>query len=380
MRHLDDGTLRRMLDEPLALSGAAQLHYDQCPDCHSRREEIAGQARSAERLLEAPPLETQPQAALARLMASVEQTQPRPVRWYQSWLRPATPYARYGRPALAVGAAAALLVAFTGYEVAPRLLTVFHPTQVAPVRISASDLRAGQTLDYGSLSWTPAPPRMERAASLAAAAAQAGLPALTPGALPAAVGTTVEYASVGAATATYRFDSRQLAQSAARQGVKAPAMPAAIDGSVLVVSTGPSLVEVYGPLPEASGAPAAGSGQAPDLAAGLPRLVIAETRAPTVTSTGASASQLEDYLLAQPGVPADVAAQVRALKDPSSTLLIPVPSGLATSKTVRVQGVDGLLVDAGLGVGVVWQKGGIIYAVGGQLTPDQILQIANSLH
>ena len=99
-----------------------------------------------------------------------------------------------------------------------------------------------------------------------------------------------------------------------------------------------------------------------------------------MTSTGASARQLEDYLLSQPGVPADIAAQVRAIQDPTSTLLVPVPSGLATSRTVRVQGVDGLLVDAGIGAGVVWQKGGIIYAVLGQLTPDQILQIAASLH
>jgi hypothetical protein len=112
----------------------------------------------------------------------------------------------------------------------------------------------------------------------------------------------------------------------------------------------------------------------------MPRLVIAETRTPTVTSTGASATQLQDYLLSQPGVPADVAVQLRAIRDPSSTLPIPVPSGLATSRQVRVQGVQGVLVDAGFAVGVIWQKGGIIYAVGGQLTPDQVLQIAASLH
>lgn len=381
MTHLDNGTLRRMRDEPLAISGAQQLHYDRCQACRERGARIADQARSVERLLAGPALEPGGEAAYARLMARVEQGDgTRGERWYERRPWRPTPYARHlTRPALAVAAAAALLVGFTGYEVAPRLLTVFHPTRVAPVQVSVSDLRAGQTLDYGTLSWNPGPPKMEQAASLAAAARQAGLPALTPGSLPAAVGTTVTYATLGKATATCQFDARKLADSAARQGVHAAAMPASIDGSVLVIESGPSLVQVYGPLPAASPA-SSPSQQDGVLPAGLPRLVIGETRAPTVTSTGASAKQLEDYLLSQPGVPADVAVQVRAIQDPTSTLLVPIPSGLATSRTVKVQGVDGLLIDAGIGAAAVWQKGGIIYAVGGQLTPDQILQIAASLH
>ena len=380
MAHLDDGTLRRMRDEPLAVSGAQQLHYDRCPACRGRGARIAEEAGSVERLLEVPTLEPPAGAAFARLMARVEKAPAPGERWYERRPWRPTPYARHlTRPALAVAAAAALLVGFTGYEVAPRLLTVFHPTQVAPVQVSVSDLRAGQTLDYGTLSWNPGPPRMEQAGSLAAAARQAGLPALTPGSLPAAVGTAVTYATLGKATATYQFDARKLAESAARQGVSAAAMPASIDGSVLVIESGPSLVQVYGPLPAAS--PASSPSQEDGvLPSGLPRLVIGETRAPTVSSTGASAKQLEDYLLSQPGVPADVAVQVRAIQDPTSTLLVPIPSGLATSKKVRVQGVDGLLIDAGLGAAAVWQKGGIIYAVGGQLTRDQILQIAGSLH
>jgi hypothetical protein len=108
--------------------------------------------------------------------------------------------------------------------------------------------------------------------------------------------------------------------------------------------------------------------------------VIAQTRVPTVDSTGATAAELEDYLLSQPGVPPDIAAQIRAIKDPSSTLPIPIPKGLATTEQVQVNGVQGLLIKAVLGAGVVWQKNGVIYAVGGQLTPEQVLAIATSLH
>jgi hypothetical protein len=80
-------------------------------------------------------------------------------------------------------------------------------------------------------------------------------------------------------------------------------------------------------------------------------------------------------------VPPAIAAQIRAIKDPSSTLPIPIPKGLATTEPVEINGVPGgLLIRAVVGAGVVWQKNGVIYAVGGQLTPDQVLAIATSLH
>ena len=112
----------------------------------------------------------------------------------------------------------------------------------------------------------------------------------------------------------------------------------------------------------------------------MPTLVIAQTRIPTVDSTGATAAQLEDYLLSQPGVPPEIAAQLRAIKDPVSTLPVPIPKGLATTEPVQVNGVSGLMIKATIAAGVVWEKNGVIYAVGGQLTPDQVLAIATTLH
>jgi hypothetical protein len=163
------------------------------------------------------------------------------------------------------------------------------------------------------------------------------------------------------------LDATRLQASAARAGVRVGPMPSSIDGSTLVVNGGPALVEVWG----------LSAGRAEQQ---MPTLVIAQTRVPTVDSTGASAQQIEDYLLSQPGVPPDLAAQLRAIKDPSSTLPIPIPQGLATTENVTVNGSPGLLIKAVLGAAVVWQKNGVIYAVGGQLTPDQVLAIATSLH
>jgi len=81
-----------------------------------------------------------------------------------------------------------------------------------------------------------------------------------------------------------------------------------------------------------------------------------------------------------PGVPPDLAAQVKAIKDPSTTLPIPIPKGFATTENKVVNGVQYLVIKTALGAGVVWIKNGVIYAVGGQLTSDQVLAIATSLH
>src|SRR2546430_16738717 len=108
--------------------------------------------------------------------------------------------------------------------------------------------------------------------------------------------------------------------------------------------------------------------------------MIAKTSRPRLDSSGDNVSQHEDSLLSQPGVPPEFAAQIKAIKDPSTTLPIPIAKGLATTESTQVNGTPAVLIKAVLGAGVVWVKNGVIYAVGGQLTSDQVLAIATSLH
>src|SRR5438067_17428 len=177
----------------------------------------------------------------------------------------------------------------------------------------------------------------------------------------------VSFGVVSHATGSLTFDAERLRASAAQKGVRVNPMPSTINGSTLIVNAGPALIEVWGLSANTSEAQ-------------IPTLVIAQTRIPTVDSTGATAAQLEDYLLSQPGVPPEIAAQLRAIKDPASTLPVPIPQGLATTEAVQVNGVSGLMIKAAIAAGVVWEKNGVIYAVGGQLTPDQVLAIATTLH
>jgi len=370
VRHLSDGTLRRIYDEPLALTATDQAHFDGCADCRVRFESIANTARATTALLSVPGFAPEPAGALKSLRARIRTEEAaRPPRWYERWLNQASPRWRpMATPAVAVLLAATLLTGLAVTGVAQSLIRIFEPQSLAAVQVSPSDFAGGNVqLDYGQVKWLPAAPELRQLSDPNAAQSQSGLPVLTPASLPKGVSGPVSFGVASHATGSLTFDAERLRASAAAKGVKVNPMPSGINGSTLVVNAGPALIEVWGL--------SAGSGQAQ-----MPTLVIAQTRVPTVDSTGASTAQLEDYLLSQPGVPPDLAAQIRAIKDPSTTLPIPIPKGLATTEPVQVNGTSGLLIKAALGAGVVWVKNGVIYAVGGQLTPDQVLVIATSFH
>jgi len=362
VRHLSDGTLRRIYDEPLALTAADQAHFDECPDCKPRFDAIANEARATTARLRVPSFEPQARAALSVVQARITREETaRPARWYQRWLDRNSPRWRpMATPAIAVLLAAVLVTGLGVSGVAQSLIRVFEPRQLQAVQVSPSDFAQGTALlDYGNVKWQPEPPKLQQLSDAAAAQSQSGLPVLSPASLPKGVSGPVSYGVVSHATGSLTFDAARLRASAAQAGVRV--------SPTLVVNGGPALIEVWG------------LGTTRETM-GIPTLVIAQTRVPTVDSSGANVSQLEDYLLSQPGVPPELAAQIKAIKDPSTTLPIPIPKGLATTDSTQVNGTPAVLIKAVLGAGVVWVKNGVIYAVGGQLTPDQVLAIATSLH
>jgi hypothetical protein len=172
----------------------------------------------------------------------------------------------------------------------------------------------------------------------------------------------------------FTFDGAKAAAAAAKAGKPMPKMPSGMDGSKLTVTVGPAVIEIFGNLK---------AGAASDATQiNLPQLVIGKSTAPVVKSSGVTTKQLEDFLLAQPGVSKKLAAAIRAIKDPSTTLPIPIPVEYATSKGVRVQGVDGVALgdNTGLGAAVIWIKSGTVYGVAGTLKQSQVLDVANHLH
>jgi hypothetical protein len=110
--------------------------------------------------------------------------------------------------------------------------------------------------------------------------------------------------------------------------------------------------------------------------------VIAEARAPVVTSTGVTATQLENFLASQPGVSPALAQQIKAIGDPITSLPIIIPVDRASETQVTLaNGASAVVVgdNTGLGSGVIWVKGGIVYGVAGSLSKEQYVAIANQI-
>ena len=354
MRHLDEGALRRLHDEPLAIDERSATHLKGCAVCQARLNALAAEAAEVGRLMEQAFLPVDARGALSSVRARLEEAEPSSASSVRlkvgaiGWRLP-----QVARPAAVLAAAAALVVVLGATGAAQNLVKVFEPKKIVAIQISPTS--GGPSHDasyYGSVSWNPAPPKMHEVT--AAAAAAYGLPLPTPSSLPASVPRSVTYAAIDRTAGSFTFNTTN--------------DPANIRGSILYVTAGPAVATIYGGSLYGAGSET------------MPQLVIGVMRAPVAYSSGASAKQLEDFLLSQPGLPPDFVAQVRAIKDPTATLPIPIPSGMV-SRSVQVRGVSGVLVDGGVGAGVVWEtKDGIIYGVAGQLTPDQVLAIARSLH
>ena len=272
-------------------------------------------------------------------------------------------------------AAGACAVALSGALVisgaAQGLLTIFQPRQFSPVAVTSSDIRSLAGLaTYGNVTGVPTL-SVRPAANAAAASAYAGVTVLVPADLPAAVPATPRYAVIPGSVVSFTFDAAKAAAAAGSRGATLPPMPAGIDGTTLTLSVPPGLIESYGAdiTSLLRGGPAA---------LAQPALVILEARIPSLTSTGATAAQLEDYLLAQPGIPPGLAAEIRAVGNPSSTLPVPIPLDRARAQQVTIAGMPALLIGDSTGIAslVLWQRSGVVYAVAGSLTSDQLLAVA----
>jgi hypothetical protein len=125
-----------------------------------------------------------------------------------------------------------------------------------------------------------------------------------------------------------------------------------------------------------------GSGAGADIPANLPQLIVGESAAPSATtSSNVTVAQMEQYLVSIPGMSEGLKAALNAIKDPSTTLPIPVPEGFATSSPVDINGTGGLALgdNTGLGSAVIWVKDGLVFAVAGTIQRTDAIDIARNL-
>jgi hypothetical protein len=257
----------------------------------------------------------------------------------------------------------AVVVAGAGAAAATDWLPIFRTQQIAPVSISTTDLVTLPDLSaYGRIQVT-SDPDVHEVPDAATAAAQTGLRVPAVAGLPAGVSGEPVRQVGGRASVTFTFSAERAARAAAQAGKTLPAPPPGLDGSSVRLVAGPGVAQIW------------------RSAAGAPALVVGRAVAPTAFSTGVPFPAVRDYLLSLPGLPANVAAQLRAFAGDGSTLPLPVPADRVTTSSAQVGGVAATLLrtrDRTL-TAVVWVDDGMVTVVGGSLNSDEILAVAREL-
>lgn len=366
MRHPTEGTLRRLLDEPAGVADTERQHVAGCATCLSALAAVQQDASAAGAALD---LDVAPDVdagwrRLSRAVASKE----RPAAVTASTTRTVrtAPVPRW-RAALRSPAVAAVgvvaILSGAGAAAAADWLPFFRTEQVAPVAITEADLMALPDLSaYGDLE-VVSEPDVREVADAAAAADVTGLSVPVVDQLPQGV-TGDPVLQVGdQVTAVFTFSSEKAEQAAAASGETLPEPPAGMDGSRFRLEAGPGVAQVW-------------SGSQ-----GVPAMVVARAVAPTASSSGVPFAAARDYLLAQPGMPDDVAAQLRAFSADGTTLPLPLPADRVTTSEAEVDGVPATVVTTrdGTMAGVVWVDEGVVTAVIGSLSEDEVLQVAERL-
>lgn len=357
MRHPTEGTLRRLVDEPVGVADADRRHVADCPVCLSALALATEDAALTGAALDVD-LAVDVDAGWARLSQGVTHRSPRrqlaagAPRWRTAMRSPVV--AALGVAALVAGASAAA---------AADWLQIFRSDSIAPVTVTEADLVQVPDLSaYGNLQLSDEPD-VRRVADAAAAETATGLSVPQVAALPRGVTGEPVFQVGNEVSAVFTFSAEEAARSAEAAGESLPQPPPGLDGSRFRLVAGPGLAAVWS------------DGR------GLPAMVVARGVAPTAYSSGVPFETARDYLLSLPGLSEDLAAQLRSFSGEGTTLPLPVPADHATTSSADVGGVSATVITArdGTMAGVVWVDDGVVTAVAGSLSADEVLTVARGL-
>jgi hypothetical protein len=360
MRHPNEGALRRLLDEPAGVTDGDRGHVAACPQCLEGLAVMREDAAFVDAALAAEGgLDVDVAAAWRRLTAAVPAAgsgrgaSPRAGRFRAALRRPAV-----------AAVAVAVVLSGAGVAAANDWLEIFRTEEIAPVSFSTADLNAVPDLSaYGDVAVT-GEAAVHRVNGAAAAAAQTGLDVPTVTTLPRGVSGEPVYQVGGEVSATFTFSADRAARAAADAGETLPPPPPGLDGSRVRLDAGPGVAQIW------------------TSSAGAPALVVGRAVAPTAySSAGLPFAEVRDYLLSLPGLPDDVAAQLRTFSADGSTLPLPVPTDHVTMSPAQVDGAPATVLatrDQTLAA-VVWVADGVVTAVAGSLDADEVLSLARDL-
>lgn len=330
MRHPSEDLLRRLPDEPAGVTDADRDHVADCPQCLS----VVARRESA------------PTHAVGSASA-------RGAGRRRGVLR---------RPAVA-GLAAALVLTGAGTAAANDWLQIFQTEAIAPVSLGTADLVALPDLSaYGEVDVTREVD-VRDVPDAATASERTGLEVPEVTTLPNGVSGEPVYQVGNRASATFTFSQERAAETAAEAGDPMPPAPAGLDGSHVRLVAGPGVAQMWAS------------------SAGAPALVVGRAVAPSAYASGVDFETARDYLLSLPGLPDEVATQLRTFSADGSTLPLPVPAEQVTTSSQRVDGVPATVLKTRDGslAAVIWVDDGIVTAVAGSLDAEELLSVARGL-
>ena len=358
MRHPTEGTLRRLIDEPAGVADLDREHVAGCTACLTGLAAAREDASATATALDVQPT-TDVDAAWHRLLRATAVEPHRSVatvsstpRWRAALRSPAV--AAVGVLALVTGASAAA---------AADWLQIFRTEQIEPVTLTQADLVQLPDLSaYGDLELVQEP-AVREVTDVRAAEKATGLSVPRVVDLPRGVTGEPMIHVGGEARAVFTFSAEQAAEAAAEEGEELPPPPAGLDGNQFRLVAGPGVAQMWSSTQ------------------GIPALVVGRAVAPTAYSSGVPFETARDYLLSLPGIPEDLAIQLRGYTHDATTLPLPVPASQVRTADAEVDGVPATVFtsrDATM-AGAVWVDDGIVTVVAGSLSDDEVLSVARAL-
>jgi hypothetical protein len=199
--------------------------------------------------------------------------------------------------------------------------------------------------------------------SVAAAQNKVSFTVATPRAsdLPAGLTATPVVDYLAKSDMTVTFDAAKTAAYLASSGSTVK-VPAGLDGEQLVLHFPDAVALDY-------------------TAAGDKRLMVVSAGAFEATTSGPlDLTQLRDFLLQVPGVPASLTDQLGSVDLAAGALPLPIPIDQVRGTKTTINGHSAIqVVSSGLGAAVVWQTNDRLTGVVGTYSADSILKVAKGL-
>ncbi|MEH1123123.1 hypothetical protein [Micromonospora sp. CPCC 206061] len=363
MRHPSDGTLRRLVDEPAGVTDADRQHVAGCPVCLSGLAAAQQDAAAVTASL-AIEVDADVDAGWARLSRAVTVEGGRPATTaVPTTTSPARRWRAALRSPVVAGFAVVALLAGASTAAATDWLQIFRAEQITPVTAPEADLVKLPELDAFGKVEVVEKVDIHEVADAAAAEKASGLSVPAVSELPRGVTGQPTYHAAGPASAIFTFSVEKAAQTVAASGHTLPPPPPGLDGSQFRFTAGPAFAAVW-----AENRP-------------VPAMIVAGAVAPTAYSSGIPFETARDYVLSLPGLPENVASQLRDFSGDGTTLPLFVSADEMTSSASDVGGVPATVLASRDGVmaAVVWVDHGVVTAVAGSLTADEVLSVARGL-